>query len=69
MIRRLATLGLLTCAATIASAQSDDTARLKDAVIASIDAQRDTLIQMSDAVWAHAETALYETESSHLLAD
>ena len=69
MIRRLAALGLLTCAATMAAAQTDDTARLKDAVIASIDAQRDTLIRMSDAVWAHAETALHETESSQLLAD
>ncbi len=69
MIRRLAALGLLTCAATMAAPQTDDTARLKDAVIASIDAQRDTLIRMSDAVWAHAETALHETESSQLLAD
>ena len=60
---------LLACTAVTASAQSDDTARLKDAAIASIDAQRATLIRMSDAVWAHAETALYETESSRLLAD
>lgn len=69
MIRILAATSLLTCAAMMASAQSDDTARLKDTVIASIDAQRGTLIEMSDAVWAHAETALYETESSQLLAD
>lgn len=69
MIRIFAAISLLTCAAMMASAQSDDTARLKDTVIASIDVQRGTLIEMSDAVWAHAETALYETESSLLLAD
>ena len=69
MIRIFAAMSLLTCAAMMASAQSDDTARLKDTVIASIDVQRGTLIEMSDAVWAHAETALYETESSLLLAN
>lgn len=69
MISKFVAPMLLACTAVTASAQSDDTARRKDAAIASIDAQRATLIRMSDAVWAHAETALYETESSRLLAD
>lgn len=69
MIRKFAAPMLLAFTAMTASAQNDDTARLKDAAIASIDAQRATLIRMSDAVWAHAETALYETQSSQLLAD
>ena len=69
MIRKFAAAMLLAFTAMTALAQNDDTARLKNAAIASIDAQRATLIRMSDAVWAHAETALYETESSQLLAD
>ncbi len=69
MIRKFVAAMLLAFTAVTASAQNGDTDRLKDAAIASIDAQRATLIRMSDAVWAHAETALYETESSQLLAD
>jgi len=41
----------------------------KDAVIQSIDKHRQELIKLSDEVWARAETALKENESSKILAD
>ena len=41
----------------------------KKAIITSIDGNSDELIQLSDAIWAHAETAFQEAESSKLLAD
>ncbi len=41
----------------------------KKAMISSIDGNRQELIKLSDAIWAHAETAFQEAESSKLLAD
>ncbi|MEN8798038.1 MAG: amidohydrolase [Flavobacteriaceae bacterium] len=41
----------------------------KKAIINSIDGHRQELIQLSDAIWAHAETAFQEAESSKMLAD
>jgi aminobenzoyl-glutamate utilization protein B len=41
----------------------------KDAVLASIEAQSDQLIKMSDEIWALAETAFAETGSAELLAN
>jgi len=41
----------------------------KEEVVASIDKQKGDLIKLSDQVWAFAETALFETKSSKLLAD
>lgn len=41
----------------------------KDAVIKSVDTHRQELIDLSDAIWAYAETALQEHKSSKALAD
>jgi len=41
----------------------------KKAVIASVEKHKAELIQISDAIWAEAETAFEETESSKILAD
>lgn len=49
-------------------AETAATVALKDAAMNTVDAQRNTMIEMSDAIWAHAEVALHENESSALLA-
>lgn len=41
----------------------------KKAVIASVEKHKAELIKISDAIWAAAETAFQETESSKILAD
>ena len=41
----------------------------KEAAVASIDRQQPEMIEMSDQIWAFAETALREVQSSALLAD
>ena len=41
----------------------------KDAVIKSVDVRNNELITMSDKIWAFAETALKEKQSSKLLSD
>ncbi len=41
----------------------------KKAVVQAVDAQGDALIELSDAIWAHAEVAFEEGESSNLLAN
>ena len=41
----------------------------KAAAIGSIESQQKELIKMSDAIWAHAETALEETQSFRILVD
>ncbi len=66
-IARLALLLLLT--STTANAQSSDNTALKNTAIESVDAQRDVMVEMSDAIWGHAETALGETQSAQVLAD
>ncbi|MFK7920912.1 MAG: amidohydrolase [Bacteroidia bacterium] len=43
--------------------------KLKEAVVSSIEQQSPQLIEMSDQIWAFAETALVETQSAALLAD
>ncbi|MDX1518442.1 MAG: M20/M25/M40 family metallo-hydrolase, partial [Woeseiaceae bacterium] len=74
MISRVAA-GIAACTLVLApapesaSAASHDAAALKDAVVRSIDEQRSVMTTMSDAIWAHAEIALAETESSAVLAD
>ena len=64
---RLTLLLLLTAAS--AAAQSTDIASLKDTATAAVDEQRDVMIEMSDAIWGYAETALGETRSAKQLAD
>ncbi|HVR42178.1 MAG TPA: amidohydrolase [Thermoanaerobaculia bacterium] len=41
----------------------------KRAAAATIESQRDSLIELSDRIWRYAETALKETRSSEALAD
>lgn len=41
----------------------------KEAVVAAIDRQKSDMIDMSDQIWALAETALEETESAGILMD
>jgi aminobenzoyl-glutamate utilization protein B len=43
--------------------------RNKEEAVASIDRQRGDLINLSNQIWAFAETALRETRSSKVLAD
>ena len=43
--------------------------REKKAIIASVEAHQDALIAISDSIWALAETAFEEHESSRILAD
>ena len=59
---------LLAVALSFAGAANADD-HLKDLVVDSIDAQFTEMTRMSDAIWAHAEIALEEAESSAVLAD
>jgi aminobenzoyl-glutamate utilization protein B len=52
--------------ATRAGAAGDE---LKEAVVASVDAQAAALVALSDQIWDYAEVALHETRSAALLAD
>ena len=63
----LATLTLLL--ATVNVFAQSETAALKDTVVAAIDEQRDVMVELSDAIWGYAETAMGETQSAELLAD
>lgn len=61
---------ILTVQSITAQAQDQDSTRqFKDAAIASVDQQGSDLVGMSDQIWAYAETALGETQSSAVLAD
>ncbi|MDH3546827.1 MAG: amidohydrolase [Gammaproteobacteria bacterium] len=60
---------LLVLAAVSAAAQSTDNAALKHSAVAAIDEQRAVMVEMSDAIWGYAETALDETLSAKRLAD
>jgi aminobenzoyl-glutamate utilization protein B len=59
---------LLLVACTTAYGQKT-MADIKKAVIASVELHRNALIDISDKIWEHAETAFEEVESSKLLAD
>ena len=59
------TLILILLGANAAIADDD----LKALVIDSVDSQYADMTRMSDAIWAHAEIALHEHESSDVLAD
>lgn len=54
---------------TVTLADTADTARIKQDVVASVAQRKPHLIQLSDQIWALAETALRETQSAKLLAD
>ena len=61
-------LSLLLIATTVAYAQKK-LPKDKAAIAESIDKHQEDLIGISDAIWAHAEIAFEEYESSKLLAD
>ena len=63
-ITLLGTLLLLTVTVSAQKMKSN-----KKAIIASIEKHEAELIKISDAIWAAAETAFEETESSKILAD
>jgi aminobenzoyl-glutamate utilization protein B len=65
----LATAILAAAATSAAPHASKADVRKKLAVVASIDAQRASLVSLADQVWSFAETALRETRSAALLAD
>lgn len=67
---RLATIVLIgTTQAISVHANAEDSIRqLKEAAIDSVDQQSSELVGMSDQIWAYAETALGETQSSEVLA-
>jgi len=65
---------LLTCTALMLSliilvSAQPKIPKEKQAVIESVDARQERLIEISDQIWALAETALEEMKSSRLLAD
>ena len=60
---------LLASIASIATAQDDASGQLKQDVIASVDAQADALIDLSDRIWSAAEIAFRETESAEALIE
>lgn len=69
MKRPLAFLSLLICTITPAVAKADTPSAAKQEAVASIDRQRADMTELSEQIWAFAETALRETRSAKLLAD
>jgi aminobenzoyl-glutamate utilization protein B len=51
----------------LATAQQGPADALKSSVVASIEAQAESLTQLSDEIWAHAEIAFRESESADAL--
>ncbi|WP_430967068.1 amidohydrolase [Spongiimicrobium sp. 2-473A-2-J] len=66
-MRKNMLLGLLLLAAAIVSGQKMNSN--KKAAIASVEKHKEALIQISDSIWALAETAFEEDQSSKILAD
>lgn len=60
-------LGILLCTATVVSAQK--MTKSKKAIVASVEKHKAELIRVSDSIWALAETAFNESQSSAVLAD
>lgn len=59
---------LLSLSLGIVTAQHN-MSKTKKAIVESVEDHKDKLIQISDKIWEHAETAFQETESAQLLAD
>lgn len=62
-------LVLACCFGLINVVQGQKMSKYKKAVIASVENHKEQLIKISDSIWALAETAFEETESSRILAD
>ncbi len=71
MWKRIAILLVLALAPTLVYAKEPATPHRaeKTAAAAEIDSRRGAMIDLSDTIWRHAETALRETQSSKALAD
>ena len=67
MMKKFSTLLLLGLVSLNLSAQK--MSKDKKAVVASVEKHKENLIQISDSIWALAETAFEESISSELLAD
>lgn len=62
-------LVLACCFGLLNVVQGQKMSKDKKAVIASVENHKEQLIKISDSIWALAETAFEETESSRILAD
>ena len=69
MKRSLAFFSILVCAVAPSAAQANTASAAKQQAVASIDRQSAEMAELSDQVWAFAETSLRETRSAALLAD
>jgi len=69
MKRSLAFISAFLFVAAPNSTQANDASPAKQAAVASIDRQATDMAELSDQIWAFAETALRETRSAALLAD
>jgi aminobenzoyl-glutamate utilization protein B len=69
MKRSFAALSLLASFVAPTPVQAADASAAKQQAVASIDRQASEMTQLSDQVWAFAETALRETRSAAVLAD
>ena len=69
MRRPVQSLVFILLSAPLMAQENGTVSELKDAAIASIDSQRESLVNLSNQVWGFAETALGETQSAKLLAD
>jgi aminobenzoyl-glutamate utilization protein B len=65
-MKKIVLLGFLLCCIPVSSQKMTNS---KKAVIAAIEQHRSKLIQISDSIWAQAETAFEEDDSSRILAD
>ena len=66
-MKKFLIIGVLLCLSSQVNSQKIKAN--KKAVIESVEAHSESLIELSDAIWAHAETAFQESESSKVLAD
>jgi aminobenzoyl-glutamate utilization protein B len=68
-MKKIILLLSITCVVGFSFAQTKKPSANKQSVIQSVDKYQTDNINMSDAIWAYAETALREYKSSKLLAD
>lgn len=60
---------LVCCLGLLNTVQGQKMSKNKKAITASVENHKEQLIKISDSIWALAETAFDETESSRILAD
>ncbi len=69
MIKPTKSLILLGCCICVSAFGQQKASKNKKAVMATIEKHQEDLIDLSDQIWAFAETALLETNSAKVLAD